>query len=138
MNKAVTSCEITRRVPFYDLDPIQVVWHGNYFNYFEDARVALFARNGIDLFDVYKKTSIIFPIIKTSTKHISPLRYNDEFICKATMIDARFKLVVDFELRLAAGGMVCTRGRTEQVAVRAPEMEILFSIPEEIRNACGF
>ena len=137
-NTAVKSCEITRRVPFYDLDPIQVVWHGNYFNYFEDARVALFARNGIDLFEVYKKTGYVFPIIKTSTKHIFPLRYNDEFICKATMIDARFKLVVDFEIKLAADGTVCTRGRTEQVAVRAPEMEILFSIPDDIRNAFGF
>lgn len=138
MSNAIKSHEITRRVPFYDLDPIQVVWHGNYLNYFEDARVALLARNGIDLFEVYRKTSYVFPVIKTSTKHIFPLRYNDEFICKATVIDARFKLVVDFEIRLAADDTVCTRGRTEQVAVRAPEMEMLFSIPAEIRNALGF
>jgi len=132
------NCEIVRSVPFYDLDPIQVVWHGNYLNYFEDARVALFNENGIDLFDFYKKSRIIFPITKTSTKHIQPLRYKDEFICKATMVDARFKLVVDFEISLAADGKICTRGRTEQVAVKTPEMEILFAIPDEIRVALGF
>lgn len=131
-------CEITRSVPFYDLDPIQVVWHGNYLNYFEDARVALFDQNGIDLFDFYKKTSIIFPITKTASKHIHPLRYRDEFICKATMVDARFKLVVDFEIRMASDGKICTRGRTEQVAVKTPEMEIQFAIPDEIRLALGF
>ena len=130
--------EITRKVPFYDLDPIQVVWHGNYMNYFEDARVALFNAHGVDLYEIYRRTGIVFPIIKTSTKHILPLRYQDEFICRATVQEARFKIVMDFEIRLAADGQVCTRGRTEQVAVKAPEMEILFSIPDEIRQALGF
>jgi acyl-CoA thioester hydrolase len=130
--------EITRRVPFYDLDPIQVVWHGNYMNYFEDARVALLGSRGIDLYEIYRRTGIVFPIIRTSTKHILPLRYQDEFVCRATVREARFKLVFDFEIRLAADGQVCTRGRTEQVAVKAPEMEILFSIPDEIRLALGF
>jgi acyl-CoA thioester hydrolase len=132
------SCEITHKVPFYDLDPMQIVWHGNYFLYFEDARVALFAQLGIDLYEFYVRTQHLFPIIKTSTKHIYPLRNGDEFICKATVIEGRSKIVVDFEIRLKGDGRVCTRGRTEQVAVKAPEMEILFTIPDEIRNALGF
>jgi len=137
-NKEPVSFEITRKVPFYDLDPIQVVWHGNYMNYFEDARAALLQAHGVDLYEIYRRTGIIFPIIRTSTKHILPLRYQDEFICRATIREARFKIVVDFEIRLAADGSICTRGRTEQVAVKAPEMEILFSIPDEIRQALGF
>jgi acyl-CoA thioester hydrolase len=44
---------------------------------------------------------------------------------------------VAFELRLAGDGKVCARGRTEQVAVLTPEMEILLRIPEEIRAALG-
>jgi acyl-CoA thioester hydrolase len=131
------SFEIRRNVPFYDLDPMQIVWHGNYFNYFEDARRALLDHLGIDLYAYYEKTKIIFPIIRTATKHISPLRYRDEFICKATMVEARFKIVVDFEIRLAEDGKICTRGRTEQVAVQSPEMEILLRIPDEIQAALG-
>jgi acyl-CoA thioester hydrolase len=127
--------EIRRTVPFYDLDPVQIVWHGNYFNYFEDARWALLDHHGVDLYAYYEKTKIIFPIIRTSTKHIFPLRHRNEFICKATIIEARFKLVVDFEIRLAADGTICARGRTEQVAVKTPEMEILLRIPDEIRTA---
>jgi acyl-CoA thioester hydrolase len=129
------SCEIVHRVPFYDLDPMQIVWHGNYFLYFEDARVALFAQVGVDLYEFYLRT---FPIIKTTTKHIYPLRHGDEFICKATVVEGKTKIVVDFEIRLKADGRVCTRGRTEQVAVKAPEMEIMFTIPDEIRQALGF
>lgn len=131
------SFEIRKRVPFYDLDPMQIVWHGNYLNYFEDARRAMLDHMGVDLYQYYERTGTIFPIIRTATKHIYPLRYGDEFICKATLVDSRFKIVVDFEIRLAADDKVCARGRTEQVAVQAPQMEILLRVPEEIRAALG-
>jgi hypothetical protein len=44
---------------------------------------------------------------------------------------------VDFEVRLKAGGRVCVKGRTEQVAVQMPEGEMLFEIPAAIRAALG-
>jgi len=132
------SSEIMHKVPFYDLDPMQIVWHGNYFHYFEDARVALFAQLGIDLYEFYTRTHYLFPIIKTSTKHIYPLRHGDEFICKASLVEGKMKIVVDFEISLKHDGKLCARGRTEQVTVKAPEMEIMFAIPDEIRKALGF
>jgi len=132
------SCEILQRVPFYDLDPMQIVWHGNYVHYFENARVALFAQLGVDLFEFYKRTQCLFPIVKTSTKHIYPLRYGDEFICKASVVEGKTKIVVDFEIRLKSDERLCTRGRTEQIAVKAPDMEIMFTVPDEIRKALGF
>ncbi len=132
------SFELRKMVPFYDLDPMQIVWHGNYLNYFEDARRELLEHLGVDLYKYFEKTKTIFPIIRTSTKHIYPLRYRDEFICKATLVDARFKLMVDFEIRLAADDKICARGKTEQVAVLTPTMEIMLRIPDEIRIALGF
>lgn len=138
MNEKQKCFEINIRVPFFDLDPMQIVWHGNYLNYFEMARAALFENNGVDLYSYYEKHRLIFPIIRTSTKHIFPLRHRDEIICKATLIDAHVKLVVDFEIRKVTDGMVCARGRTEQVTVKTPEMETLFSIPQDIRSALGY
>ena len=132
------SFEVKMSVPFFDLDPMQIVWHGNYLNYFEIARAALFEHHGVDLYSYYDREKIIFPIIRTSTKHIFPLRHRDEIICKATLVDANIKLVVDFEIRKTADNSVCARGRTEQVAVRTPEMETLFSIPQDIRNLLGY
>ena len=131
------SFEVKISVPFFDLDPMQIVWHGNYLNYFEIARAALFEYYGVDLYAYYDREKIIFPIIRTSTKHIFPLKHRDEIIVKATLADANIKLVVDFEIRRAADGSVCARGRTEQVAVKSPEMETLFSIPQDIRNLLG-
>ena len=130
--------EVKISVPFFDLDPMQIVWHGNYLNYFEIARAALFEHHGVDLYSYYNREKIIFPIIRTSTKHIFPLRHRDEIICKATLADANIKLVVDFEIRKTADNSVCARGRTEQVAVKTPEMETLFSIPQDIRSLVGY
>ncbi|HPL96259.1 MAG TPA: acyl-CoA thioesterase [Smithellaceae bacterium] len=128
------SFEVKISVPFYDLDPMQIVWHGNYLNYFELARAGLFQRYGVDLYNYYDRTKIIFPIIRTQTKHILPLRHRDEIICRATLVDANIKLIVDFEIRKAGENVVCARGRTEQVAVQMPQGETLYSIPADIRD----
>lgn len=125
-------------VPFYDLDPMQVVWHGNYLKYFDTTREALCYALGFDPVAYYQKTKILFPIIKTSTKHIVSLRHRDQFTCKATLQEARYKIVVDFEIRLNNNGILCTKGRSEQVAVKYPETEILFEIPDDIRKTLGF
>jgi len=137
MNVGEKSFEVKFSVPFFDLDPMQIVWHGNYLNYFEIARAALFEHYGVDLYSYYDREKIIFPIIRTSTKHIFPLKHRDEIVVKATLIDANIKLVVDFEIRKTSDRSVCARGRTEQVAVKTPEMETLFSLPEDIRSLLG-
>ena len=131
------SYEVTLKVPFYDLDPMQIVWHGNYLKYFDIARSELYDHQGVDLFAFHDKTRYIFPIIRTSVKHIRPLKRGDEFVCRATVKEARTKIVVVFEIRLVKDGTLCARGSTEQVAVREPEMEMEFSIPEEISRALG-
>jgi acyl-CoA thioester hydrolase len=123
------------KVPFHDLDPLNVVWHGNYLKYFDIARFGLFDEAGIDLYRYSLKKKFIFPLTKTSTKYISPLRYNDEFICTAKLLESNVKIVIGFEIRKASDNVVCTRGTSEQVAVKLPEMEIMFEIPDDIRKA---
>jgi len=132
------SCEVELTVPFHDLDIMQLVWHGNYFKYFDIARFALFDSLGVDFEKFYKKIRCFFPIVKTSTKHIVPLRHRDKFICTATIIEAHIMIVIDFEIRLVKSGEVCTKGRSEQVAVKYPEMEMMLAIPDEMRTALVF
>ena len=132
------SCEIKLSVPFHDLDPLHMVWHGNYLKYFDMARSELFTGSGVDLFEYFKKTNFLFPITKTATKHIASLRYRDAFTCKATCLEAQYKIVIDFKIRLAQDNKIFAKGRSEPVAVKYPEMEMLFEIPQDIRTALGF
>ncbi len=131
-------CEVAIKVPFHDLDPMNIVWHGHLMKYFDLARFALLDECGIDLQDYFEKTSVLFPIIKTSTKHIIALRNRDELLCKVTVLEAGIKIVMDFEIRRRGQDKICARGRSEQVAVLYPQMEMMFEIPEAIRKALGF
>ena len=132
------SHDVKMKVSFFDLDPMQIVWHGNYLKYFDIARSELFDGLGVDLFEFHDRTRYIFPIIRSSVKHIHPLKRGDEFICRATVKEARTKIIVAFEIRLVADGTICAKGTTEQAAVLAPEMEMVYTIPEEISRALGF
>ena len=132
------TCEMTFTVPFHDLDPMEVVWHGNYFKYFDVTRDALFQKLDVDLYRIYEETRYIFPIIRTSIKHVFPLRFRDEFVCRAKLEAVDHKISVDFVIRLTADSRIIAKGKSEQAAVKIPEMETLFKIPDPIRHALGF
>jgi acyl-CoA thioester hydrolase len=132
------SHEVQLSVAFHELDPLGVVWHGNYLRYFDIARFGLFSSAGLDLYRYQADQHIIFPLIKTSTKYIFPLVYGDRFVCKTTALSADVKIVLDFEIRRLPDAVVCTRGRGEQVGIQLPQRETLFEIPRDIRLALGF
>lgn len=134
----IHACHVDMKVPFHDADPMQVVWHGNYVKYFEIARDELFTRNGINLVEYGHSTQILFPIVKLSVKYVMPIRFAMDFACYAELKDASRKIVIDFEIRVPGEARVFTQGRTEQIAVKYPEMESLLAIPEDIRKKLGF
>jgi acyl-CoA thioester hydrolase len=128
------STNVTLKVPYYDVDLMQIVWHGNYLKYFEVARQALFKKYGVDMQHYTEDTRYVFPVVRSMIKHIWPLRFDDEFTCTAVVREARVKIVLDFEIKLISNDKVCAKGWTEQVAVLLPEMEMSFQIPEEIQK----
>jgi acyl-CoA thioester hydrolase len=80
-------------------------------------------------------TRYVFPVVRSTIKHIWPLRFGDEFICTTVVREARVRIVLDFEIKLISNDKVCAKGWSEQVAVLLPEMEMVFQIPEEIQKA---
>jgi len=122
------------RVAFHDLDPMQIVWHGNYLKYFDAARQGLFRSLGVDLYEFFQETGYLFPVIRSTVKYIQPLRYNDAFVVSATLVEVTHKLVVDFEIRREEDHTLCAKGRGEQAAVTYPDMELCFEIPASFRD----
>jgi acyl-CoA thioester hydrolase len=129
------STSVTLQVPYYDVDLMEIVWNGNYFKYFERARQALFLEAGLNLLGYMKEKNIVFPVIRSKIKHIRPLRVNDMFICTAFLKEAHIRIVLDFEIKLSANGLVCARGQSEQVTLLLPEMEMAYQIPKDIQEA---
>jgi acyl-CoA thioester hydrolase len=130
--------KINMKVAFHDLDPMQVVWHGNYLKYFDVARFGLFTDAGIDLYDYMTSRNYVFPVTRSAVKHIAPLRPFDEFVCRAEVTEAQYKIAMKFSIRLVSDDTLCARGSSEQLAVRFPGMEMEFEIPRDIRKALGF
>ena len=132
------SHSVRMQVPFHDLDPLQMVWHGNYLKYFDVTRFALFDAAGIDLIAYQEEKNYLFPISRTAVKHVLPLKAFDEFVCTGTVSEARYKITIKFEIRRVRDDKLCARGSSDQVAVLLPEMELQFEVPADIRTALGF
>ncbi|UGU15791.1 acyl-CoA thioesterase [Sinomicrobium kalidii] len=104
------------RVRFVETDPLGIVWHGNYIQYFEDGREAFGRHHGISYLD-QKKHGYATPIVKSGTDHKLPLRYGDIATVKTIYVDSpAAKIVFRYEIYDQQERLVCT-GETVQVFV---------------------
>lgn len=78
------TCEVKRKVRFDELDPLNVMWHGNYASFFEDARVAMGIKYGIG-YTEFADSGVIIPIKRFFIDYIAPLEFNKEYTVKAIL-----------------------------------------------------
>lgn len=104
------------RIRFAECDPLGIVWHGNYIQFFEDGREAFGRRHGISYLD-QKANNFSTPIVSSKCEHKLPLRYGDVATIKSTYIDSpAAKMIFKYEILNPDGQVVCT-GETVQVFV---------------------
>ena len=116
------------RIPFFDLDPAGVAWHGRYFQYFELARCELL--EGIDY--SYKEmvdSGFLWPVADTSVRYTKPLTLNQVAIVTACLREWEMRLVVDYKIE-GEDGTVLTKARTIKVPVDAETMELTLGSPQ--------
>src|SRR5260221_13800347 len=81
-SKVMISAEVTLQTQFYDLDPMKIVWHGNYVRYLEQARAALLA--GICYgYREMEASGFAWPIVDLSIKYVRPLKLSQKFVVRA-------------------------------------------------------
>ena len=116
------------RVRFAETDPLGIVWHGNYIQYFEDGREAFGRHHGISYLD-QKARNFSTPIVSSKCEHKLPLTYGDVATVKTTYIDSEAaKMVFKYEILNPRGQVVCT-GKTVQVFVELGG-ELSLTIPD--------
>jgi len=120
------------RVRFAECDPLGIVWHGNYIQYFEDGREAFGRHHGISYLD-QEKHKFSTPIVKSSCEHKLPLKYGDVATIKTTYVDsAAAKMIFKYEILNSEGKVVCI-GETVQVFVEIFG-EMSLEIPDFFRE----
>jgi acyl-CoA thioester hydrolase len=122
------AAEITIRVQFYDLDPMQVVWHGNYVRYLEEARCALLDRIGYNYVEM-EASGYLWPIVDLRVKYVQPARFAQQIRVVATLVEYENRLCIDYRVFDAASGTLLTKASTIQVAVHAKSQELCLESP---------
>ena len=127
MKDIYAEAEIT--VEFFDCDPLRVVWHGNYINYFEVGRRTLLQKLGYDYYEM-EKSGYVFPVVEVSAKYLDSLRYHDRAIVKAILVEYENCLRIKYEIRNAETGVVTTKGLSTQMAFDVKTNESCFVCPQ--------
>jgi acyl-CoA thioester hydrolase len=108
------SAELEFDVEFYDVDPMQIVWHGNYIKYFEKARCALLDKIGYGYLAM-RDSGFVFPVTGVSVKYISPFRMGDRVRARAVLGEYENCIKIKYELFNARTGERCTKGDSTQM-----------------------
>ena len=131
--KPLVSASVRTRPEFYDLDPMNIVWHGNYTRFFELARFALLDK--IDYsYEQMRSSGYMWPIVDMHIRFYQPLRLRQWIDVSAALIEWESRLRIDYLIRDADDGRRLTKGRTLQVAVDAETEEMLWKTPRILRE----
>ena len=134
MTRAVLSAETELEIPFQDVDPMQVAWHGHYFRYFEAARSQMLRKIDFD-YEEMRATDYLWPIIKTEVKFVQAIRYGQRVLVRATLAEWENRLKIDYLIHDLASGARLTKGYTVQCAVHAATGELQLVSPPVLLRA---
>lgn len=115
-SRGVLHAETEILVPFFDVDSVEVVWHGHYVKYLEIARCALLDRIGHD-YNRMKACGYVWPVIDLQLRYVRAACFGQRLCVRADLVEWRNRLKVHYLVRDAATGERMTRGSTVQVAV---------------------
>lgn len=131
MRGALLTAETELEVPFQDLDPMQIAWHGNYFRYFEAARVKLLRSIGYD-YPAMEASNFSWPMIEVHVRFVQALRYGQRIRVHAGLMEWENRLKVDYLVSDAVSGRRLTTGYTIQCAVDAKTGELQLVSPRAL------
>lgn len=124
------------RVPFHDVDAMEVVWHGHYLKYFELARCAL-----LDSFDYnypqMRESGYAWPVVDLKVRYFRPATFAQTVRATATLVEWENRLKIDYRVQDAETGERLTSGSTIQVAVELRTREMCFASPDVLFQKLG-
>lgn len=129
MSEKKLSAEIEFSVDFYDVDSMNIVWHGNYIKYFEKARCALLEKIGYG-YPQMKESGYAFPVTDIKAKYIKPLFFQQRVKAIATLEEYESILRISYLIRDVQTGEITTKGKSSQAAIKIDTGTTCFDCPE--------
>jgi len=123
------SAEVEIEIPFFDVDPMAVAWHGHYVKYFEVARCAMLRKIDYD-YPKMHESGYLFPVVELYLKYVNAARYGQVVVVAAEILEYENRLKIGYRIRDKASGQRLTKGWSVQVAVDAKTNELQFVSPK--------
>ena len=120
-------------VPFYDVDPMLVVWHGNYVKYLEDAR-CFFLKHCNMTYPDMEKIGLAFPVVELSVKYIHPCQFGHQLVIRTVLDSCENFLIFKYEIKDKLSGKTLCKAQTKQMCVSLKTKESLFEIQQIVQE----
>lgn len=128
--------ELEMQVQFFDLDPMEIVWHGRYVKYLEIVRCALL--DSIDYnYIQMKQSGYAWPVIDLHLRYVAPATFGQRLKLRADIVEWENRLKIDYLITDAHSGRRLNRASTTQVAVDMANGEMCFASPPVLFEKLG-
>ncbi|MBB2898536.1 MULTISPECIES: thioesterase family protein [Pseudomonas] len=126
--------EVEMQIPFFDVDMMEIAWHGHYVKYLEVARCALLDRLDHNYLQM-RESGYGWPVIDLQIRYIRPLLFQQRVRVKADLVEWENRLKLNYLISDAATGERLTRASTVQVAVDMASREMQLASPRVFIDA---
>ncbi len=120
-------------IRFSEVDSMNIVWHGSYPLYFEDAREEFGQKYGLGYMTIFSN-GYYAPLVEASFKYKKALIYESKPVIVITYIPTESaKIVFDYKIIDETDGSVYATGRTVQVFMDR-DYQLVWENPEFYRK----
>ena len=126
--RGIYGVNINVKVPFFDIDMMEVVWHGHYVKYLEEARCALL--DSLDYaYPAMQESGYSWPVIDLQLRYMQPATFGQRLTVRAELVEWENRLKIHYLIQDAATGARLTRASSTQVAVSISTREMQLVSP---------
>lgn len=118
------------QVPFFDVDAMQIVWHGHYVKYLELARCAWLERLGYG-YQAMQAGGFAWPVVQLNLKYIRPAVFGQALLIRVGLREYESCLKLDYEIIDKESAARLSKGATMQMAVSLSSGETQFQTPQD-------
>ena len=133
-SKGVLHADTEILVPFFDVDTMNVVWHGHYVKYLEVARCALLDRIGHN-YDAMVASGYAWPVIDLQLRYVRGAVFGQKLNVRANLVEWENRLKINYLISDLHTGERLTRASSVQVAVDMGSREMQLASPKVFTDA---
>lgn len=106
------------RVRYAETDQMGVVYHANYFVWFEVGRAELIRQMGLDYAEMEREEGCLIAVVEATARYKAPARYDDELLVRTSLAGVRGSIVrFRYQVVRPSDGVLLTEGETVHVVV---------------------